>query len=84
MNNYCFGLIAKISYTGYLVHFAILDITENLFYEYTTLSTVDIVIFFIGNFALSVFFATLMTLLVEMPFANLENALLKGKAAGKS
>lgn len=43
MNNGAFAYIAKLSFTGYLIHFVILDITGFGFYEHTNLSTFDVI-----------------------------------------
>jgi len=64
--------MAKISFTGYLIHYVIEVVTLSNSYQTPNFNTSAIVYAFVGNIGLTVISATLMSLMVEMPFGKLE------------
>lgn len=55
----------------------------SMFYQTPSFNFENNFTYFIGDLALTIVFATLMTLLVEMPFGKLETRLMSSLAGGK-
>ena len=49
MNNEYFGYLAKLSYTGFLIHFMFIDVIIYAFYENQNYSDMDLLIYYIGK-----------------------------------
>lgn len=81
MGNRVFNFIAKFTYCGYLVHAIVIQVIglSSKSSHYTTLPTV--LYYWVADFTFVMFFAGVLMLLVEIPFANLDELLLS-KARG--
>ena len=76
MNCTLFKFLAKISFSCYLLHFIVITVTTATFHEHLEYTLFSQIQFFIGNFLISIFLATIMTVVIEMPFAKLERILM--------
>lgn len=65
MNNGFFKILAKVSFTGYLIHYDILAINSANNYQTPNFDTAPIVYNFVGNMTITVLSAILLTLVVE-------------------
>ena len=72
MNCSFFKVMAKISFTGYLIHYIIEVVTLSNSYQTPNFDTSAIIYAFVGNMGLTIISAILMSLMVEMPFGKLE------------
>ncbi|CAD8052163.1 unnamed protein product [Paramecium primaurelia] len=77
MNNTLFKLMAKISFTMYLVHLMIIIILTETFYETPSFAQLDLITCFVCAVTLSIVFGLFLSLLVELPFGNLDTRLIK-------
>lgn len=64
--------MAKISFTGYLIHYIIEVVTLSNSYQTPNFDTSAIIYALVGNMGLTIISAILMSLMVEMPFGKLE------------
>ena len=72
MGNVGFAFIARLSFTGYLIHYMVVS-----FSYYTNNNTVFVedatmIYYWIANAVFSLFFALVLSTFVELPFMNLE------------
>ncbi|CAD8137883.1 unnamed protein product [Paramecium octaurelia] len=77
MNNILFKFMAKISFSMYLVHLMTIVIITETFYETPSFYQLDLVTGFVCAVFLSVIFGLMLSLLVELPFGNLDTRLTK-------
>lgn len=77
MNNIFFKFISKVSLSIYLVHFMFIVIITETFYETPSYTSLDVISSFICAVFLSLTFGLALTLLVELPFVNLDARLSK-------
>ncbi|CAD8140737.1 unnamed protein product [Paramecium octaurelia] len=77
MNNTLFKLMAKLSFTMYLVHLMIIVILTETFYETPAFAQIDMITCFVCAVVLSMTFGLLLSLLVELPFGNLDTRIIK-------
>ena len=79
LNNYYFTLIARISYTGYLVHYIFVMITIANSDQIRGFSEGSAMALSISNFGFSFFGAIALHLFVEKPFVNIESKIINRK-----
>jgi len=84
MGNKFFKFLAKVSFTGYLLHYTFLVITMSAFYQTPSFNFANTFTYFVGDSGLTIIFAVLLTLIVEMPFGKLEQRLMAVLAGGKT
>ncbi|CAK67580.1 unnamed protein product (macronuclear) [Paramecium tetraurelia] len=77
MNNTLFKFMAKISFTMYLVHLMIILILTETFYETPSFAQLDLLTCFVCAVVLSIVFGLFLSLMVELPFGNLDTRLIK-------